>query len=367
MSKQKENEIHTENSASLADPIPEKDTSVSVSLSADVHDFVVQVENPYKGLGLPVLYGTLSILANKSVFFIGGRGIGKTRAVKCIPAFPYTVIGKWDTFTLGELNKTCQENESSPRGVRNKHFVFEVEDFSTLSEYHREIFLTVCSKIVSDNNYRHITDITPNLLIENCKLTMLIAIQPRIYSRLSSGYSQWESMSYDRLSKFLLFNPLRQGITLDTNFVPTLPRKISIAATLPTTLDLQNLVTLFKGQISEGRAYLYAMDYAIAMARIQGKTEVEQDDVNTFYRLFSPYLEPFSRLQQRIDLDSTMTVSTGHIELLTQIGRYLDGVNKQELSEILRVTDRHIERSAEFLLRKKLIRQEENTYIYQLS
>lgn len=157
-------------------------------------------------------------------------------------------------------------------------------------------------------------------------------------------------------------NPLRQGITLDTNFIPTLPRKISLAATLPTTLDLQNLVTLFKGQICEGRAYLYAKDYAIAMARIQGKTEVEQDDVNTFYRLFSPYLEPFSRLQQRIDLDSTMTVSTGHIELLTQIGRYLDGVNKQELSEILRVTDRHIERCAEFLLRNKLIRQEENTY-----
>ena len=338
------------------------ETSGASSIPTAISDFVLQVEGTYKGLGLPVLYGTLSILANKSVFFIGGRGTGKTRTIRCIPSVQGTTVSRCDAFTLGELEKLCEQHIDGTGCVHNKHFVFKVNDFSTLAEYHREVFLTVCSSISSDGEYRHVTTIFPNLNIENCKLTMLIAIQPRIYSRLCNYYAQWESMSYDRFSKFIFLNPLRNGNTVDEDLVPTLARKIPPIATFSPTLDLQKLVSLFKNQVSEGRAHLYARDYAKAMARFQGRTLVEQEDADTFYKLFSPYIDSFSKLQTREDIEETVTVSSGNIELLTQIGKYLEGITKQELADSMRLTPRHIERGLAFLLERKLVREEQGRY-----
>jgi hypothetical protein len=337
--------------------------SSASSIPASINDFVTQVERTYRGLGLPVLYGTLSILANKSVFFISGRGTGKTRTIKCTPDIQGTIASKCDAFTLDELNTLCEQHiDGSTNCVHDKHFVFKVKDFSLLSEYHRDIFLTVCSGISADGEYRHVTKLFPYLNIEHCKLTMLIAIQPRIYSLVSRRCPQWDSMSYDRVSKFLCLNPLRNGNTVDEDFVPTLSRKTSPSATLPRNLDLRKLVTLFRNQISEGRASLYAKDYAIAMARFQGKTEVEQEDIDTFGKLFSPYLESFSKLQERESFEDAVTVSSGHMELLTEIGKHLEGTTKQELCESTRLTQRHIERCACSLLEKELIREEDGRY-----
>lgn len=336
---------------------------------ASFDDFIVQVESVYRGLGIPVLYGVLSTLANKSVFFIGGRGLGKTRIIKTVPDLEGTYGSNWDTFTYKELDSLCSLHKGSSNdiqndctGVCNKDFLFKVEEFSTLSEYHREVFLSVCSKIASDGNFIHVTDVTPNLEIHDCRLTMLIAIQPLVYSLLCNRYVQWESMSYDRFSKFLVLNPLRQGNTVDSAFIPTLTRKIPPSASLPKNIDLSRMTILYEGQISLGRAPLYARDYAIAAARFLGKNTVEQSDVDLFYKLFSPYLEPFSDLQHREDLDSPVMVSSGHLELLTEIGKHLEGINKQSLAVQLLVTVRHIERCASFLLLKELVREEEGRY-----
>jgi hypothetical protein len=342
-----------------------KDKIETTAENKNVHDFIVQVESVYRGLGIPVLYGFLSILANKSVFFIAGRGTGKTRTINCIPDVNGTDSSKWDTFTLTELNNLCQQyNEKLGEfnlGVRNRHFVFRVEDFSTLSEYHREIFLTVCSKISSDGNYCHITELTPYLRINDCKLTIVIAAQPKIYSLLCSRYDAWETMSYDRFTKFIVLNPLREK-TVDERFVPTLPKKMSMTSKLPVDVDLSKLVALFEEQVSEGRAYLYARDYAVAMAMFQGKERVEHDDVVLFHKMFSPYLDSFSRLQHREDLETSTRVSSGHMELLAQIGRSIEGVDITGLARSLRVTADHIRRCSTFLLEKDLVRHEGNRY-----
>jgi len=326
-------------------------------------DIVRETEKIYRGLGVPVLYGVLSILANKSVFFIGGRGLGKTRVIKSIPYLPDAPTSKWDTFTLGELSAFCGKHEEpNDIGVRNSNFVFKVGDFSTFSEYHREIFLTVCSKIISDGEYIHITEMTPHLSFEDCRLTMLIAIQPKLYSLLCNRYTQWESMAYDRFTKFLLINPLRQGKTVDTPFLPTLPRKIPPSATISDNIDLTCLISLFGNQVSEGRAQLYARDYAIAMARFQGKESVDQSDVNTFYKLFSPYLDTFSKLQHRETLEEAIMVSSGHMEVLTEIGKHLEGIVKSQLSTSLKVTEDHIGRCLSFLVEKGVARKEQDKY-----
>jgi hypothetical protein len=337
--------------------------SSASSIPTSIIDFVTQVERTYRGLGLPVLYGTLSKLANKSVLFISGRGTGKTRTIKCAPDIQETIPKKFDAFTLDELNSLCEQHwDASTESVHDRHFVFKVKDFSILSEYHRDMFLTVCSGIIADGEYRHVTKVFPYLNIEHCKLTVLIAIQPRLYSLMSRRCPQWENMSYDRFSKFLCLNPLRNGNTVEEDFVPTLSRKTPSSATLPPNMDLRKLVTLFRNQISEGRAPLYARDYAIAMARFQGRNEVNQTDIDTFHKLFSPYLESFSRLQEREDFEEAVTVSSGHMELLTEIGKHLEGITKQELCKSTRLTGEHIRRCARSLLEKELIREEDGRY-----
>jgi hypothetical protein len=122
---------------------------------------------------------------------------------------------------------------------------------------------------------------------------------------------------------------------------------------VPDTVNIGKLEALFRGHVSEGRARLYARDYARAIARFQEKNEVTEQDVEIFYKLFSPYLEPFSSLQQREDLESRVHVSSGHVEVLTEIGKTLEGISKQDLSRNLMVTADHIVRCARFLLEKR--------------
>ena len=338
------------------------------NITEPIDDFVKQIEVNYPGLGLPALYATLSILANKSVFFIGGRGTGKTATIRCVPEVENHVTEKFDAFTMGELDDFCKkvagnyDLTTTYEGVQNKNLVFIVKDFSSLTEYHRSVFLTICSRIALDGDYQHITTITPHLKFEKCRVAMLNAIQPRLYSLLCNRFTQWDNMASDRFTKFLMLNPLRKGTTNDIEVVATLRRKIPSDANIPKNVDLTQLTELFNGQVSEGRTYLYSRDYAKAIARFQGKTEVCQGDVNLFYKLFSPYLQSFTKLQQRRDLEATVTVSSGYMELLTEIAKHLEGIEKAELATKLMVTERHIERGLEFLVDREIVRHTENSY-----
>ncbi len=184
---------------------------------------------------------------------------------------------------------------------------------------------------------------------------MLIAIQPLLYNRLCLNYTEWEALSYDRFTKFIVLNPLREK-TLDVPLVPTLPRKINHAVTLhENEVDLGPLVSMFKGHVSAGRADLYARDYAIAMAKFMGAETVQQKHVDLFHKLFSPYLNSFAVLQRAEDLDSPVQVTTGNLRLLGEIGKYSDYVSKDKLANDLHVSERSIERPAKELLSAGLI------------
>jgi len=320
-----------------------------------VFDFINQVDVVYRGLGIPTLYGVLSVLANKSVFFIGERGTGKTTTIKLVPFLEGTYLSNWDTFTYEELSNYCKTLANTSKIVKNKHLVFKIEEFATFSDYHKELFLTVGSKLISDNGFVHATTRSPFLNIQNCKLTMLIAIQPRLYNLLCQNYTSWDALSYDRFTKFVVINPLRQK-TLDVRLVPTLPRKIDSQATLnESEVSLDKLITLFKGHVSAGRAKLYARDYAIALARFMGAKAVQQEHVDLFHRLFHPYLDSFAVLQMAEDLDSPVKVTTGSLKLLGEIGKNKEYVEKRKLANDLHVVDRSIEREARRLLEAGLI------------
>jgi len=316
-----------------------------------VYKFIHQIDRTYRGLGLPVLYGVLSIMANKSVFFVTGRGKGKTRTIKLIPQVADEIIQNWDTFTLGGLAERVGV-------VANQHLIWKVEEFSTLSRYHREIFLTVCSKIISEGTYIHITK-QMMIDIEDCKLTLLIAIQPQTYANLCRQYEQWDAMSYDRFTKFLLLNPLRVD-TKDVALDPELPKHIvSINdVKLGEDANLTPVTAMYGGQVSAGRAYIYARDYVKALAAFLDEETVKPKHVKLFRKLFYPYLISFSKVQYRKDLDSSIIVSGGTMSLLTEIGTNLGGSRKDALAKKLLVTEREIEVVSNKLLERKMISKE---------
>jgi len=315
--------------------------------SKRIRDFIGPIENYYPGLGLPVFYGTLSVIAHKSVFFIADRGKGKTRVIKLVPDLPNTRTTNWDSFTLEGLDENVGE-------TIDQQLTWKVEEFSTLSDYHRSLFLTVCSKIVSDGSYMHHTK-KLNINVQNCKLSILIAIQPRLYSLLANRFVQWENMAYDRFSKFLLLNPLRAdtkdaplNLEVPSNLLPI--EEIGVG-----NANLEKIVEIYKGQVSEGRAFLYARDYVKSIASFLGENEIKQEHADLFYELFHPYLNSFSTLQFARDLESPIEVSAGEMKLFTEIGSYKGSIRKDMLAKKLRVGDRDVEIYAEKLIERGLI------------
>jgi predicted transcriptional regulator len=309
-------------------------------------EFLERIEPNYKGLGIPVLYGTLSILANKSVFYIAGRGQGKTRVIRLIPEVSNTFVSNWDSFTLQGLDMQIGR-------IKDAHLVWKVEEFGTLSKYHRRIFLDVVPKIITDDQYIHVTK-SLWIEIENCQLDLLIAIQPLLYSELCRTETRWESMAMDRFSKFLLLNPLRET-TSDTALVIRISDSIPKEKPIIKNVNLERIELLYAEQVSRGRRYIYARDYLSALAAFLGDKEVTQKHVNLFHNLFSVYLEAFNQLQFSKDLESSIEIQAGQMKLLLEVASYNDGVTKKILAETFKVSERNIEKYATGLLERGLI------------
>ncbi len=93
----------------------------------------------------------------------------------------------------------------------------------------------------------------------------------------------------------------------------------------------------------------------MALAKFMGAESVKQYHINLLFDMFSPYLDSFSVLQKRENIDSPLRVSTGSLRLLGEIGKCRDYVEKKKLAKDLRVDERSVERPAKELHEAKLI------------
>ena len=337
-----------------------------IKIPSVVNDFTNRVDSVFRGLGRPLLYNYLSVMANKSVFMLGLRGTGKTRVIRETPHLALQLRKNWDSFTYDELDSFCFNNIlNSGTCLTERKILFKIEELSDLAEYHRGLLLTVISKIISDNSYEHRTKWTPNLSFQNCHLTCLIALQPKVYSVLCNKNAQWESMSYDRFTKFLMLNPLRNSTVDDNNSftddngdsILPLPSNPSIEdVTLPANVDTSEVNRLFEGQLSSGRAPLYTRDYLKAYAKFRGNNAVTQQNVQEFHYLFRPYLQSFNILQHAT-YDYSLEVSAGDLKVLLSIvdTAKLSKISKRELTASLMCSDKMVETNAAHLIEKGLI------------
>lgn len=324
--------------------------------SDEVWDFIKKVDRMYRGCGIPALYGTLSVLANKSVAYIGIKGTGKGRTMKTIPKIQGTYEKYWHTLTYEETSNYCakiieSEEEKKDKCVYGKHLIWYTEDFNTFSQQHRRHFLGMVGCLISEGFYCHKTRHSPYLCFgdefhpqKNCKLTYLVGIQPKRYSALCKEESQWQSMTDDRFSKFVVLNPLRGNRDQDIPFRPTFTKTFNINDIYCEDRELkwEKLKRMFRGQISEGRWKFYARDYSKALAGFKGKKVVEQEDLDEFYSLFHPYLETFNELYYAETPSDDAGINASEVNLVTALGKSLKPVRDYELCRMLHIKSRRL-------------------------
>ena len=327
-----------------------------------IKEFTDKVDKVYRGLGRPVLFNFLATVANKSVFNIADRGMGKTRIGEIIPELPSPeVITKvWDSFTYDELNDFCRENyDNEADALIGRKLNFIVPELSMFSEHQRNMFLTVIAKIISDRSFSHKTSWFKWLKIEDCFLTCIVAVQPILYQNLCLQYEQWESMSYDRFVKFPVLNPLRRK-TIDQDFQMSVPKMtafkdVTFSEKNLAPIRLKMLDDLFARQISRGRSFLYARDFVKAYSAVKQKAFVSTEDLKEFYYLFYPYLTSFNMLQEST-YNMKIQVSAGELKLLTKIASYgLENCPKKWLRDEMCLSDKTIENHTSKLVMRGLL------------
>ena len=202
-----------------------------------------QIERTHKGLGIPILFGNLAVLAKSSVMFVGEKGIGKSTIVKAIK--PINVLSNLD---MSMDTVTMQELAMNIGYCHNANMLWRLKDWGTLTEWHRKMFLTIGSQIISDHEYKHMMGKPEKPLpidIKDTDLTVLIGITPIKIGKMMRENENWEAMASDRFIKICMINPLRHE---STKYLPAYHIDETIK---PYPLQVNTNYGLTKKQISE--------------------------------------------------------------------------------------------------------------------
>ena len=250
----------------------------------------------------------LSVLANHSVFNIGSPGRGKTHMIFSIiencKALPNTAIENWNSVTYYELVEKIGQKF-------NQTLLWTVEEWSMLSDYHRELLMAIASKIQTDRNFsRLVSKGSYSLLIniKDCDLVLLVAIQPFKFRKLMKESDNWNSLASDRFLKFPFVNPLQKDTKkyppkfvlpsqLNHNFKNEIPNKI--------------LVSLFEPHLTSARAELCALKYQDAWCKLNFHETFTETDALAFRTLYQIYLDLFPLMIYSTDPDREEQFHTG--------------------------------------------------------
>lgn len=292
----------------------------SVNLLENLLGIIKQIETTHKGLGVPLSYNLLCVLAGQSNFDVGSSGKGKTHMIYSIiealesakkaGILPNIKIDNWNAVTYYELLERI--------GMQiGKTLIWTVEEWSMLSDYHRELLMAIASKVQTDRKFERYFKVgmsTQLIKIEDCDLVILIAIQPFKFRKLMKESDNWNSIASDRFTKFMLVNPL---MTDTKKYQPRfiLPDCVAI----PRQYDFKPnkiLVKLFDEHLTPGRAELASMKFAEAWCKLNNKEQFTDIDAIAFSNLYSPYLDLYPLMIRVIDPDQEESFYTGPFRIL---------------------------------------------------
>jgi hypothetical protein len=270
------------------------------------------VELTHKGLGVPTLFEVLSIIGGSPLFILASSGFGKTKlqegVIEAVKTLPGLMVNNWNSMSYYELVESIGQ-------VINKKLLWTVEEWSMLSDYHRETLLAIGAKVITDHNFARkyrLGNVTHQILIQNCDLTMIINLQPKKFANLMARSENWNSLAQDRFTKFCLFNGI-MGPTVDN------PPRFSIP-------DFDNspkpqlphpvLVAMFREHFTGNRSQIAASKYQEAWCKLNGTEKFSDLDAIMFQDLFWPYLKAWPVFIHGTDPDREETFYTGPYRLL---------------------------------------------------
>jgi|SRR5579875_86431 len=307
---------------------------------------VRQVESDgFKGLGLPLLFVNLSILAGKSVILIGSNGVGKGTVIKSFQApeqikRDFTI--QLDAPTLIEIATRLGKDASNKDAcIQNETILGYTADYATLSKYQKTILFGIFPNIITDGSFFHVLPEKVDgkrikIDIRNCKAILLLGITPISISRLMSNDSNFNSIGKDRFIKFSMLNGIRDYTnTKGQNEKPNYECKpISEGRDLSKVkieTDFSVSRRLFKGQFSQERTMDYVKSLLSSFAIFEGLDRVTIATEIQFRKLFWPYLTTYPSLLSAYSIEEEARINVGAFRLLEEIHRH----NGIELDELL--------------------------------
>jgi hypothetical protein len=268
------------------------------------------------GLGVPLAFSLLSTIANQSEFIIGSPSAGKTKIIESIcencVKFPNIKIDDWASMAYYQLIERI--------GVcHNRKLLWTVQEWSNLSEYHRETLLSIASRIQTDHKFERTFQKgnggTGLIQINNCDLVMLVAIQPTKFTKLMTQSENWNSLAEDRFTKFPLFNPLRK---LEIDAIPkfNLPANLFLIEYKKAQPQSSILTKMFSKHISIPRAKLTSAKFSEAWCWIEGIDNFTDIQEMQFFSMFNNYLDMYPSLIRGFDPDRDASFYTGAFRIL---------------------------------------------------
>lgn len=337
---------------------------------------IKQIERTHSGCGIPMLFGNICNLANVSAFYIGEKAIGKGTVISNIK--PIGVKPRFD-MNLNTLNLTTMFSklgikedlangmvpENADSGVKDEKMLWRIDEWSTLQEYHRNLFLTIGAELITERRFYHVSG-SPSkpiiLRIDNCDLVCFIGIQPRKYGTLMIKNENWESLASDRFMKFCFVNPLRIDTTKqkpEYDFKP----KLSINEIVPIKSQLTVMKMTLHNQATEDRTISYARDLIRAYCKFEGYESVTLKAEIEFKQLFGFYLTLYDVMTYTESLEDTEHFNIGAIRLLSAICRYPNSTYK-ELINYFKVFEKLGKEESYFkMIMEKGLLLEKNGYV----
>jgi len=292
---------------------------------------IKQVEATHRGIGVPLSFNILSVLAGQSVFNVASSGKCKTHmiysTVDGCKVIPNMTINNWNAMTYYELVEKI--------GLQiNKTLLWTVEEWSMLSDYHRELLMAIASKVQTDHNFERMVSVrgfATSISIQNCNLVLMIAIQPFKFGKLMRESDNWNSLANDRFIKMMLINPLQK----DTKKYPPhfeLPLLKFRELRQPAHPILLKMLT---DHLTGGRAELSALNYMNAWCTLNDKDVFTDIDASAFSILYGPYLSLYPLMIYTSDPDREESFHTGPFRIVEYFMNHFDEqeITAQQLAD----------------------------------
>jgi hypothetical protein len=239
---------------------------------------------------------------------------------------PDLVINNWNSVTYYELVQKISL-------LIGKRLLWTVEEWSMLTDYHRELLMAVASKVQTDRKFERMVSaqgMPVTISIQDCDLVLLIAIQPFKFRKLMRESENWNSLANDRFIKLMLINPLQK----DTKKIPphfTLPL---LTQPLPHFVPNRDIMELLEQHLTRSRAELAAIRYMNAWCSLNGGVQFTEADGLAFKVLYGPYLELYNMMILSSDPDREESFHTGPFRIIEYFtNRWNDEVTIYDLEK----------------------------------